>query len=78
MHRAETDAFARSTIMAGGELVAEHVPWLVRAGVRAFHLDEAVRPGGSWKAYVDPDLVRTWRTLIDSTVERDDQRLERA
>jgi copper homeostasis protein len=71
VHRAETDAFARSTIMAGGDLLAEHVPWLVRAGVRAFHLDQAVRPGGSWKAYVDADLVRTWRTLIDSTVERD-------
>jgi len=75
VHRAETDAFARSTIMAGGELQAEQVPWLVRAGVRAFHLDEAVRPGGSWKAYVDPDLVRTWRTLIDATVARDPREL---
>jgi len=78
VHRAETDTFARSTIMAGGELLAEHVPWLVRAGVRAFHLDQVVRPGGSWKAYVDADLVRTWRTLIDSTVQRHQQHLERA
>ena len=77
VHRAETDEFARTKIMAGGELQAEQVPWLVRAGVRAFHLDQAVRPGGSWKAYVDADLVRTWRTLIDATVARDLHRAER-
>ena len=70
VHRAETDPFARTTIMAGGDLLAEHVPWLARAGVRAFHLDQVVRPGGSWKAYVDADLVRTWRTLVDATVQR--------
>jgi copper homeostasis protein len=56
------DEFARSVIMAGGGLQPEHVPWLARAGVRAFQVGAAVRPLGSAKAYVDADLVRTWRT----------------
>ena len=68
VQRARTDDFARRTIMAGGGLLPEHVPWLVRAGVRAFHIGSSARPLGSWKAYVDPDLVRTWRTLIDEQV----------
>lgn len=68
VQRARTDPFARRTIMAGGGLLPEHVPWLVRAGVRAFHIGSAARPLGSWKAYVDPDLVRTWRTLVDEQV----------
>jgi copper homeostasis protein len=63
--RARVDEFARTLIMAGGGLLPEHVPWLARAGIRAFQIDAAARPLGSTKAYVDPDLVRTWRTLID-------------
>jgi copper homeostasis protein len=47
------------------------VPWLARAGVRAFQIGAAARPLGSAKAYVDPDLVRTWRTLIDHATTRD-------
>jgi copper homeostasis protein len=70
VHRAQTDDFARSVIMAGGGLLPEHVPWLARAGVRAFQVGAAVRPLGSAKAYVDPDLVRTWRTLVDHAVRR--------
>jgi copper homeostasis protein len=70
VNRARNDEFARSVIMAGGGLLPEHVPWLARAGVRAFQLGAAVRPLGSSKAYVDPDLVRTWRTLIDDSVRR--------
>ena len=70
VHRARTDDFARSVIMAGGGLLPEHVPWLARAGVRAFQVGAAVRPLGSTKAYVDPGLVRTWRTLIDDAVRR--------
>lgn len=66
--RAKADPAVARLIMAGGGLLAEHVPWLVRAGVRAFHLDSAARPLGSWKAYVDPQLVGMWRTLIDSAV----------
>ena len=51
-----------------GQLHPDHVPWLARAGVRQFHLDDQVRPGGSRKAYVDEALVRSWRTLIDTEV----------
>ncbi len=68
--RALKDGFARSVIMAGGRLLPEHVPWLARAGVRAFQVGTAVRPTGSTKAYVDPGLVRTWRRLIDDAVRR--------
>ena len=63
--RAHVDQFARAVIMAGGGLQPEHVPWLARAGVRAFQIDTAARPLGSAKAYVDPGLVQTWRSLID-------------
>lgn len=68
--RARTNAQTASLIMAGGDLAAEHVPWLTRAGVRAFQISGAARPLGSTKAYLDADLVRTWRTLIDEAVRR--------
>lgn len=57
-------------IMAGGGLKPEHVPWLMRAGVRAFHIGSAARPGGSYKAYVDAELVQSWRSLIDDERRR--------
>lgn len=57
-------------MMAGGGLKAEHVPWLVQAGLRAFHVGASVRPDHTYKAYVDEALVRSWRTLIDDTVAR--------
>lgn len=66
--RAGADPFARSVIMAGGGLRPEHVPWLARAGVRAFVVGADVRPLGSAKAYVDADLVRTWRRLVDDAM----------
>ena len=68
LRRAGQDEFARKLIMAGGGLKAEHVPWLANAGVRAFHIGSSARPTGSFKAYVDPELVRSWRTLIDNAV----------
>lgn len=68
INRAKENPDAARLIMAGGGLKAEHVPWLVRAGVRAFHIGSAARPGGSFKAYVDADLVRTWRNLMDDTI----------
>ena len=43
-------------LMPGGGLAAEHVPWLLKAGVRQLHLGDQVRPGGSAKAYVDAGL----------------------
>ena len=64
--RAEDDPAARAVIMAAGGLSPEHVPWLVRAGVGMFQVSTQVRPLGSWKAYVDADLVGTWRALLDS------------
>jgi len=63
--RAEADPAARRLIMAAGGLSPEHVPWLARAGVAMFQVSTQVRPLGSWKAYVDADLVGTWRTLLD-------------
>jgi len=70
LNRARTDPFARDLIMAGGGLKAEHVPWLANAGVRAFHIGSSARPTSSFKAYIDPDLVRSWRTLIDNATRR--------
>ena len=66
--RAKADPWAASMIMAGGGLHPDHVPWLARAGVRAFHIGKAARPGGSYKAYVDEGLVRSWRSLVDAEV----------
>lgn len=67
---ADRDDFARRMIMAGGGLEPEHVPWLARSGVRAFHIGSAARPLGSWKAYIDSELVRSWRSLVDDAVRR--------
>ena len=66
--RCRNDRHVAEKVVASGSLQTEHVPWLVRAGVRSFHIASAARPLGSWKAYVDPDLVHSWRTLIDSEV----------
>ncbi len=57
-------------VMAGGGLRGEHVPWLVRAGVRQFHVASTVRPSGSWKAHVDAGHVRAWRMLLDDAADR--------
>jgi len=57
-------------LMPGGGLLAEHVPWFVRSGVAQFHLGTQVRPGASWKSYVDAGHVRSWRLLLDSAVAR--------
>jgi len=57
-------------LMPGGGLLAEHVPWLVRAGVRQLHLGPQARPGGSRKAYVDASHVRSWRLLADDAQAR--------
>jgi copper homeostasis protein len=57
-------------LMPGGGLVAEHVPWFARAGVTQFHVGVQVRPGHTYKSYVDTDFVRSWRTLLDSAAVR--------
>jgi copper homeostasis protein len=67
---AKADQAIARLLMPGGGLLAEHVPWLVRAGVRAFHVGRQVRPGGSRKAYVDAALTRSWRLLLDDAAGR--------
>ncbi|HEX2361140.1 MAG TPA: copper homeostasis protein CutC [Jiangellaceae bacterium] len=66
--RAVDDSYVAGLMMPGGGLQPDHVPWLARAGVRKFHVGPQVRPGGSWKAYVDASMVRSWRTLVDDAV----------
>ena len=67
---AASDPLVAAKLMPGAGLAAEHVPWLVRQGVRAFHVGPQVRPGGSGKAYVDAGYVRSWRTLLDDAMLR--------
>jgi copper homeostasis protein len=67
---AEADPAIAGLLMPGAGLLAEHVPWLVRAGVRAFHVGPQARPGGSHKAYVDAGLTRSWRLLLDGALDR--------
>lgn len=67
---AAADPVVARTLMPGGGLVAEQVPWFVRAGVRQFHLGRQARPGASTRAYVDAGHVRSWRLLLDDAVER--------
>lgn len=67
---AESDPAIARMMMAGGGLLAEQVPWLVRAGVRQFHLGVQARPGASYKSYVDAGHVRSWRRLLDDTRQR--------
>jgi copper homeostasis protein len=67
---ASADPAVAHLLVAGGGLLAEQVPWFVRAGVRQFHLDAQARPGSSWRAYVDAGHVRSWRLLLDAAVDR--------
>ena len=62
---ASADADVARLLMPAGGLLAEHVPWFRRAGVSQFHVGVQVRPGGSYKSYVDADFVRSWRRLLD-------------
>ncbi|MER6009918.1 copper homeostasis protein CutC [Streptomyces bluensis] len=53
-------------LMAGGGLRLGHVPKLRAAGVDAFHIGGAARPGG-WSAPVAAGAVREWRTALDAS-----------
>jgi copper homeostasis protein len=69
--RRASDPRAADLLTAGGGLEPEHVPWLVRAGIRAFHVGSSVRPDRSWdRSYVDPAYVRSWRLLLDDHTAR--------
>lgn len=64
--RRASDPRVATLLLASGGLTAEHVPWLVRAGVRQFGLGEEVRLDGSWtRSYIDAGAVRSWRLLVD-------------
>ncbi len=56
--------------MPGGGLLPEHVPWLSRAGVRQFSVGLQVRPGATYKSYVDGEFVRSWRSMLDDASAR--------
>jgi len=57
-------------LLPGSGLLAEHVPWLVQAGVTQFHLGTQARPGATYKSYVDAGHLRSWRLLLDHAVAR--------
>ncbi|CAI9416952.1 copper homeostasis protein CutC [Nocardioides sp. T2.26MG-1] len=71
---ASSDATVARLLIPGGGLVAEHVPWFVRAGVRQFHVGPQARPGASYKAFVDAGHVRSWRLLLDDAVRHEQAR----
>ncbi|GBQ04046.1 copper homeostasis protein CutC [Streptomyces spongiicola] len=51
-------------LMVGGGLRLGHLPALRAAGLDAFHIGGAARPGG-WGAPVDTAAVREWREAVD-------------
>jgi copper homeostasis protein len=67
---AQSDPRIARLLMAGGGLLAEQVPWLLRAGVRQFHVGAQARPGASYKTHVDAGHVRSWRRLLDDSLQR--------
>lgn len=75
---AQSDPALAELMVPGDGLLAEHVPWFVRAGVRQFHLGAQARPGASYKAYVDAGHVRSWRLLLDDAVGREADRARTA
>ncbi|MCX4409019.1 copper homeostasis protein CutC [Streptomyces sp. NBC_01764] len=52
-------------IMVGGGLCLDHVPRLRAAGIDAFHIGGAARPGG-WNGPVAVEVVREWREALDA------------
>ncbi|WAZ22492.1 copper homeostasis protein CutC [Streptomyces cinnabarinus] len=52
-------------ILVGGGLRLDHVPHLLSAGVDAFHIGGAARPGG-WTAPVSEAAVAKWRRAVDA------------
>ncbi|MFJ6725983.1 copper homeostasis protein CutC [Streptomyces sp. NPDC091281] len=51
-------------VLVGGGLRLDHVPVLRAAGVDAFHIGGAARPGG-WREPVSADAVAQWRRAVD-------------
>jgi copper homeostasis protein len=51
-------------ILVGGGLRLDHVPTLFAAGIDAFHIGGAARPGG-WTGPVSAAAVAQWRAVLD-------------
>lgn len=68
LERHAADPSDAALILAGGGLRPEHVPVLAAAGITQFHVGSPARRDRSWSETVDPDLVRTWRGLVDTSV----------
>ncbi|MFE5816735.1 copper homeostasis protein CutC [Streptomyces sp. NPDC056479] len=51
-------------ILVGGGLRLDHVPRLLTAGIDAFHIGGAARPGG-WDGPVSVEAVARWRAVLD-------------
>lgn len=64
--RAGTPGY-EARIMAGGGLRLDHLPALRAAGINAFHIGGAARPGG-WSGPVDATAVGQWRAALDAPV----------
>ncbi|MFF3487526.1 copper homeostasis protein CutC [Streptomyces sp. NPDC002701] len=52
-------------LLVGGGLRLGHVPVLCAAGVDAFHIGGAARPGG-WAGAVSAEAVGVWRAALDA------------
>ncbi|MFF8645091.1 copper homeostasis protein CutC [Streptomyces sp. NPDC015345] len=52
-------------LLVGGGLRLEHLPGLKAAGLDAFHIGGAARPGG-WGAGVSAGAVAEWRAAVDA------------
>ncbi|MEU6197859.1 copper homeostasis protein CutC [Streptomyces sp. NPDC047061] len=52
------------TLLVGGGLRLDHLPELRTAGIDAFHIGGAARPGG-WTGPVSEEAVRSWRRELD-------------
>ncbi|MET9549613.1 MULTISPECIES: copper homeostasis protein CutC [unclassified Streptomyces] len=52
-------------LLVGGGLRLEHLPRLKAAGLDAFHIGGAARPGG-WGAGVSAGAVAEWRAAVDA------------
>jgi copper homeostasis protein len=55
----------QARIMVGGGLRLDHVPRLRAAGIDAFHIGGAARPGG-WSGPVSVEVIREWRAALDA------------
>ncbi|MGX1885583.1 copper homeostasis protein CutC [Streptomyces sp. NPDC055287] len=55
----------RPQLLVGGGLRLDHLPALRAAGIGAFHIGGAARPGG-WEEPVSAEAVRAWRTTLDA------------